>query len=213
MARNFRSRVVKENQKFALQMENWGSACHIIDDSEFANRKINNTFKMENWGSVPEFSKTDFLQKEVIPLVEENPGKELSVDTNPHHVYRLFQDHSRNWPGHAERHVKEILKICDEFLREVLNDDRIWPKQVRNRIWIGFIQKAVNSRLISAEKELDQLKVDRKRFITPFESEFKGKYYEWKGVKQNPYQASSVLLHDQKYEELLKKMLLLYEVH
>jgi hypothetical protein len=64
--------------------------------------------------------------------------------------------------------------------------------------------------LRNAQKELGMLMADRKKLVTPYESEFQNKYYEWKEfdvTKQSPVEMS-----DQRYEDVLRKMILLYQV-
>ena len=137
-----------------------------------------------------------------------NPGLELSVDSNPLLVYRLFQSYSENWPDHAAQHIEDIHKLCEAFLLEVLQ--YVWPRRFHNRIWDGFIQGEVDWRVKKAQIELHKLKADRLKLITPYESDFLIKYYQQK--EADLAKQSSFELPMQKYEDDLRKMLLLYEV-
>jgi GTP-binding protein EngB required for normal cell division len=205
-ARNFRSRVVIKNYAFATQMENLGSACLIIDDDR-QSRKT--SARSGNAGTqLDEITRSDYINKVVIPLLRDNPGLELSVDSNPLLVYRLFQSYSKNWPDHAAQHIEDIHKLCEAFLLEVLQ--YVWPRRLHNRVWDGFIQGEVDWRVKKAEMELHKLKADRLKLITPYESEFPIKYYQQK--EADLAKQSSSELSMQKYEDDLRKMLLLYEV-
>jgi GTP-binding protein EngB required for normal cell division len=207
-ARNLRSRVVKENRAFGKKMEDLGADCVILDDEGSPNRRTPQQ-KDGTRSSLPEITRSDYLRKEVVPLLEDNPGKELPMDNNPLLVFRLFQSYSRNWSTHAEQHILEIHKLCEEFLFQVLH--LVWPKQIQSRVWASFIQTEVKKRFVEAEEELKKLKTDRLRFVAPCESDFLEKYYAWKGVPLATEQGP-VELPDQRYEDLLQKMLFLYKV-
>lgn len=48
-------------------------------------------------------------------------GLELPTDTNPLHVYTLFQDFSVKWETIASANVESVHAICTEFWRGPLN--------------------------------------------------------------------------------------------
>jgi GTP-binding protein EngB required for normal cell division len=205
--RNFRSRVVKQNIIFASHMENWGSACLISLDEGHSN--VKSPVRTGTGGATfPEMRRSEYISKVVCPLIQDNPGLELSMDVNNHLVYSLFQSYSANWPKHAADHIKDIHKLCEDFLLQVLQE--VFPKQIQTRIWTRFIQSEIDCMLRNAQKELGMLMADRKKLVTPYESEFQNKYYEWKEfdvTKQSPVEMS-----DQRYEDVLRKMILLYQV-
>jgi GTP-binding protein EngB required for normal cell division len=205
-ARNFRSCVVEKNYAFAAQMEDWGSACLIIEDE---NQKRKTSKRADNSEmQIEEISKSDYISKVIYPMLRDNRGLELSVDSNPLLVYRLFQTYSKNWPDHATQDVADVYKLCVGFLHQILQV--AWPKQLQNRVWVGFIQHEVDWRLKKAQMELNKLKNDRMKHVTPYESDFVKKYYQWK--EADIAKQGSVDLPVQKYEDVLRKMLLLYEV-
>jgi hypothetical protein len=206
-ARNFRSRVVIQNKAFAATMENWGAACLIIDDdgTQHPNRQPKN-----EGNRFPEIKISDYIKNVVKPLIDDNPGTELSMDTNPLLAYRLFQSYSRNWVQLATEHITAVHNLCDEFLVQVLQV--AWPPQTQTRIWSGFIKSELDSMLKSAMTEMENLKDDRLRLVTPYESEFLAQFYEGKVAANDTQNLNAMELQNQKYVEVLRKMLLLYQV-
>jgi GTPase SAR1 family protein len=209
-ARNFRSRVVKQNQIFTAQMEDWGASYIITEDGQQSgHRNGKSTIRPnEDTAHVREISRSDYLKKIVHPLIQDNPGQELSMDTNALLVYRLFQSYSENWITHATQHISNVHKLCEEYLNQVLQ--YAWPKRIQYRIWGGFIQSEIESMRQNAKRELDKIKADRMKLITPYETEFLRKWYEWK--ESDLTNQPNADLAEQRYEELLRKMLLLYQV-
>ena len=86
-----------------------------------------------------------------------------------------------------------------------------WPKSIHNRIWSGFIQDAIGTRFKHSRWEANKLKQDRMRTVTPYESEFENEYYEYKQERKNDGFDVADLIN-QKHEEVVMKMLLLYQV-
>jgi hypothetical protein len=207
-ARNFRSRVVRQNKIFATQMENWGSDCLIVDSEETQSRNSPGR-KGEGALPIPEVTWIDYVSKVVYPLQKDNLEQDLSMDSNHLLVHRLFLSYSRNWPNLAAQHVQEIHELCKEFLIQVLQ--HVWPKQIQNRIWAGFIQSKIDKSFEEAQKELNKLNANRLRYVTPYEIEFEKKHYEWK-VATYIAERGPADIHERTCEDVLKKMLLLYEV-
>ena len=205
-ARNFRSRVVRQNAYFAEHMESWGADCIIVDDE--GGQKVKSQTHLGEGITIPEIPRSEYINKVVYPLLRDNHGLELSMDSNPLLVFRLFQSYSRHWPHHASEHIKSIHKLCEDFLDHVLAF--VWPKQIRNRVWVCFVKSKVDSMLVEAQKELAKLTTDRLKLVTPYESEFLNRYYAWK--ESDPPPQSAAELPGQRYEDVLRKMLLLYQV-
>jgi hypothetical protein len=206
-ARNFRSRVVKENYRFAEVMERWGSSCLITGEEGSQKGKSAARFG-DGSISLPEIKRSDYINQEVMPLLRDNPGKELVMDSNPILVYRLFHSYSANWGKLAAQHVEAIHRLCEEFLAQVL--DYAWPKRIESRVWTGFIKIKMESMRQNADVELKRLLTDRLKLITPYESEFRRLWYERQDF--DTADRSPINPEEQQYEDLLKKMLLMYQV-
>jgi GTPase SAR1 family protein len=205
-ARNFRSRVVKENYRFAEEMERWGSSCLIIEEDS---QKGKSAARSGGVGSsLPEVKRSDYIKQEVVPLLRDNPGKELAMDSNPLLVYRLFQSYSSNWGKLAIQHIEAIHSLCEEFLAQVL--DYAWPKRIESRIWAGFIKIKIESMRQNANDEMKRLLTDRMRLITPYESEFLRQWYERQDFDATD--RGPISPEEQQYEHVWRKMLLMYQV-
>ena len=201
---NLRSRIVKQNKSFAENMETRGSACRILTDGDTQSR--NSSAGEGKKGAMPTMDGSQYIKTEVVPLLRDNVGQELSMDSNPLLVYRLFQSFSRNWPEHADTHIRAIHNICEEFMSDIMF--AFWPKSIHNRIWSGFIQDAIGTRFKHSQWEANKLKQDRMRTVTPYESQFETEYYELKQARDDDESDAA----DEKYQEVFIKMLLLYEV-
>jgi len=204
-ARNLRSRVVITNEQFNDSMEKWGSAYLIKENTPQSRLSPNaKTFP----GDIPPtVSRRDYIEREVKPLIRDNPGQELSVDINPRLVYRLFQAYSLNWPTLAEKHVENVQNLCIEFLTEVMAYG--WPQRLRSRAWRSFVEQSLEARYKEAAKELQELKNDRYRNVRTYHSSFEKKYYSQQSDSKRENEPSPTL---DKYEDTLNKMLLHYEV-
>ncbi|KAI9767627.1 MAG: hypothetical protein M1839_004458 [Geoglossum umbratile] len=204
-ARNFRSRVVKENHRFAEEMEKWGSSCLIIEED--SQRGKSATRFGDVGSSLPEIKRSDYIKQEVIPLLRDNPGKELAMDSNSLLVYRLFHSYSTNWGKLAMQHMEAIHRLCEEFLVQVL--DYAWPKRIESRIWAGFIKIKTESMRQNAADEMKKLLADRMRLITPYESELLRQWYESQGFDATD--RGPISPEEQQYENFLRKMLWMYQ--
>ena len=202
---NLRSRIVKQNKVFAKHMEESGSACLLLGDEGTKSRNFSAGEGKK--GEIPWMKTSQYMETEVIPLLRGNVGQELSMDSNPLLVYRLFQSYSRNWPELADTHIKAVHNICEGFMSEIVF--AFWPKSIHNRIWSGFIQDAIGTRFKHSRWEANKLKQDRMRTVTPYESEFENEYYEYKQERKNDGFDVADLIN-QKHEEVVMKMLLLY---
>lgn len=206
-ARNLRSRVVILNETFSDNLEKFGAA-YLIEggpagaqvDSSPA-RHLNKSTR-----TPPKISRKEFIDREVQPLIRDNPGQELSVDINPRLVYRLFQSYSENWPVLAEQHIDSVQRLCEEFLTEVMT--YAWPQRLRSRAWRSFVQQSLEDRYKDALHELDELKKDRYRNIRTYHSGFDSKYYQQRSTTNGREPAAPAL---NKFEDTLNKMLLHYE--
>jgi GTPase SAR1 family protein len=202
-ARNLRSRVVIMNEAFNDNMEKFGAA-YIIRENAQPNQL---SPPSKTPGQVPPtISRKEFIEREVQPLIRDNPGQELSVDINPRLVYRLFQSYSVKWPEQADKHVHIVQSLCEEFLTEVMAYG--WPSRLRSRAWRGFVQQSLEARAKEATKELNELKKDRFRNVRTYHSSFEKKYYAQRSDTKKDSEPSSPL---NKYEDTLNKMLLHYE--
>jgi hypothetical protein len=207
-ARNVRSRIAKQNELFAEHMEKWGSSCVIINDRSSHAGKAPTRKGIGSTLQRTTVTRSEYLKVEVQRLVEENRGKELSMDIDAKLVYRLFQSYSSSWIEYAAQHIHDIHKLCEEFMTELLQ--YAWLKQIGMRVKYNFIQSEIDTMLKNALHELERLKTDRLRYVTPYESDFLLRFYQW---KESQFAGeSSVQLSDQRYEELLQKMLFLYQV-
>ncbi|KAF2673911.1 hypothetical protein BT63DRAFT_422012 [Microthyrium microscopicum] len=204
-ARNLRSRVVIMNEAFDDNMEKWGAAFIIKENA--TQSQLSPPKSKHPAGSVPpNISRKEFIEREVQPLIRDNPGQELSVDINPRLVYRLFQSYSSKWPNLADKHVEIVQNLCEEFLAEVMA--YAWPTRLRSRAWRSFVQQSMEDRFKEAAKELNELKKDRFRNVRTYHSSFEKSYYAQRSEPKANTEQSSPL---NKYEDTLNKMLLHYE--
>jgi GTP-binding protein EngB required for normal cell division len=206
-ARNLRARVVIKNENFSERMEKQ-SASFLIEGTSLANQAQQTPMRggVQNARAPSVISRREFVEREVKPLIRDNPGQELSVDINPRLVYRLFQSYSANWPGHADDHLGEVQICCEQFLREVMA--YAWPSRLQTKVWRYFIQQAMDDRFRIAVGELDELKKDRFRNIRAYHSSFDASYYKMREAQPDKNKDSSPM---NKYEDTLNKMLLYYE--
>jgi GTPase SAR1 family protein len=208
-ARNLRSRVVILNETFSDNLERYGSA-YLIEGTVTGQQVdlSQSRHASKSTRIPPKISRKEFIEREVQPLIRDNPGQELSVDINPRLVYRLFQSYSENWPVLAEQHGDAVQKLCEEFLTEVMT--YAWPQRLRSRAWRTFVQKAMEERFKDALKELDELKKDRYRNIRTYHSAFDSKYYQQRSTSSVAgREATAPALN--KFEDTLNKMMLHYE--
>jgi dynamin family protein len=206
-ARNLRSRVVILNEVFSDNLEKYGAAYMIEGATPGSQVELaQSRHQAKNTKTPPKISRKDFIDREVQPLIRDNPGQELSVDINPRLVYRLFQSYSENWPVLAEQHIDSVQKLCEEFLTEVMT--YAWPQRLRSRAWRAFVQQSMEQRHNDAVRELDELKKDRYRNIRTYHSAFDTKYYQQRSTTSGRDQAPPAL---NKFEDTLNKMLLHYE--
>jgi predicted DNA-binding helix-hairpin-helix protein len=64
------------------------------------------------------------------------------------------------------------------------------------RVKYNFIQSEIDTMLKNASHELEHLKTDRLRYVTPYESDFLLRFYQW---KESQFSGdSSVHLADQR---------------
>jgi hypothetical protein len=208
-ARNLRSRVVIQNEHFTDGLEKWGSSC-IIEGTGGDSKpsRTTNPYKSRTSGNPPPISRVDFIEREVKPLIQDNPGQEISVDINPLLVYRLFQQYSTNWPKMSDQHIAMVQNLCEEFLTEVMG--HAWPNRLVHKVWRDFVRQAVEERNQRAMTELNKLKMDHTRYIRTYGSSFDERYYRQRSSGGDQKDGPPPPLN--KYEDTLNKMLLHYEV-
>ncbi|KAF4633290.1 hypothetical protein G7Y89_g4823 [Cudoniella acicularis] len=206
-ARNFRSRLVKENQRFADEMERFGSSCLIIGEEGSTVSRKGKMRTGDSGTSLPEIRRSDYIVQKVIPLLRDNTGKELVMDSNPLLVYRLFHSYSSNWERLATPHIEAAHRLCEELLDQIL--DYAWPKRIESRVWAGFIQPRLDNMRLDADNEMKKLLDDGMKLITPYESDFLRQWYERPIFDATEEGAASP--EDMQYEDVLRKMLLLYQ--
>jgi GTPase SAR1 family protein len=177
-ARNIRSRIAKQNAFFAEHMEKWGSSCVIVDDKSSHAGKVPPLKGLCSTLRKKTKTHSEYLKFEVQRLVEENSGKELSMDIDAKLVYRFFQSYSSSWIEFAMQHIQDVHKLCEEFMTELLQ--YAWPKQIGMRVNYKFIQSGIDTMLKNALYELEHLKTDRLRYVAPYESDFLLRFYQWK---------------------------------
>jgi Dynamin family/Dynamin central region len=208
-ARNLRSRVVILNETFSDNLEKYGSAYLIEGSVAGQNADVTQARHASKSTRIPpKMSRKEFIEREVQPLIRDNPGQELSVDINPRLVYRLFQSYSENWPVLAEQHIDAVQKLCEEFLTEVMT--YAWPQRLRSRAWRSFVQQSMEKRNADALHELDELKKDRYRNIRTYHSAFDSKYYQQRSTPATVGRDVTAPALN-KFEDTLNKMLLHYE--
>jgi hypothetical protein len=204
-AREIRSRITRQNDIFAAHMEDWGSACLIVGDGGTQSRKSQGQ-EVEDKLPIPEVTWSDYLNKEMYPLLKDNFGQELD---KPLLVHQLFQHHSRNWLNLATQHVQAIRKICEEFLIQVL--EYVWPKQFQARIWAAFIQGKMDNVFKEAQQELYNLNANNLKPVILNHSWLQKKYPDWKAATQATKEGPTETL-ESICEVIHKTMTLLYEV-
>jgi GTP-binding protein EngB required for normal cell division len=211
-ARKFRNNLWQKNREFAEKMEDRGEDCKILDAKGSQPRRTSQR-RDDVEGELLEVTRSQYIQQVVKPMLNNNKGQELPMDHNPLLVYDLFQLHSQNWLEYADNHIKNINTLLEDFLWQVLF--YLWPNQLQKRFWFGFIQAEMENRISEAKAELQKIEMDRKRSVTPYERRLIERYNEWKLASHDAERDAdqdSEELPDQTCEELLQKMLLVYDV-
>ena len=107
------------------------------------------------------------------------------------------------------QHIEATHRLCEEFLDQVLN--YAWPKRIESRVWAGFIKMRLDDMRLDADNEMRKLLDDRMKLITPYESDFLRQWYEQPSFDTTEEGGTSP--EDMQYEDVLRKMLLLYQVY
>ncbi|TRX91608.1 hypothetical protein FHL15_007390 [Xylaria flabelliformis] len=89
-------------------------------------------------------------------------GKELIGSFNPNVVAELFWEQSESWEKLAKSHVERILRLCENFLRDILADQA--TSDVKDRFWRFLLVDPLRKQRTSAFNELDQLVQDNKEY-------------------------------------------------
>ncbi|KAI8953562.1 interferon-induced GTP-binding protein Mx [Xylaria longipes] len=87
-------------------------------------------------------------------------GKELTGSFNPNVVAELFWEQSESWEKLAKSHVEQILRLCENFLRDILADQA--TADVKDRFWRFLLVDEMRKQRTSAFNELTQLVQDNK---------------------------------------------------
>jgi hypothetical protein len=188
-------------------LERWGSSCLIIGE-EGSQKGKSAAWVGDGGSSLLEIKRSDYINQEVILLLQDNPGEELVMDNNPLLVYRLFHSYSANLEKLAMQHIEAIHRLCEEFLSQIL--DYAWPKRIESRIWAGFIKVKMESMCQNADDEMKKLLADRVKLITPYEGEFRRQWYERQDLETKD--GGPIDPEEQQYKDVLRKMLLMYQI-
>ncbi|KAF4622667.1 hypothetical protein G7Y89_g14360 [Cudoniella acicularis] len=124
-------------------------------------------------GSLPQsqrLTRSDFIQKHVVPLLHQKRGLELPGESNPKLIYDLFNLFSTNWEGFSKRYIDKICDICDDFVKRVI--DERWPEGRRQQIKSVIIDDQINARKADALGELEKLSTDHSRYLRPYDPEY-----------------------------------------
>jgi len=89
-------------------------------------------------------------------------GKELVGNFNPLLIGELFWEQSSKWDKIAASHVEKVARVCQRFLKALLQDR--CPKDVETRIWTSKIEDKLKARNQAAIAELGQLIEDLKSY-------------------------------------------------
>ena len=89
-------------------------------------------------------------------------GRELVGNFNPLLVGELFWEQSSYWQGLAKEHLENVEKVCDKFLKTILEDKG--PKDVVSRLRQSLVQDALKVRYDSALEELGRIMEDNKSY-------------------------------------------------
>ncbi|KAI1742968.1 interferon-induced GTP-binding protein Mx [Xylaria scruposa] len=89
-------------------------------------------------------------------------GKELIGSFNHNVVAELFWEQSESWERLAKSHVERVLRLCENFLRDILADQA--TSDVKDRFWRFLLVDELRKQRISAFNELDQLVQDNKEY-------------------------------------------------
>lgn len=89
-------------------------------------------------------------------------GKELIGSFNPLLIGELFWEQSSNWNSLAMDHIERIARVCEAFLKQLLEDK--CPKDVRSRLWTYKLEAALKTRRLAAVEELQKIMDDSRGF-------------------------------------------------
>ena len=89
-------------------------------------------------------------------------GKELVGNFNPLLIGELFWEQSCHWRSLAEEHIETMARMCEKFLRDLL--ERKCVKDVRTRIWTTKIADKLKARRADALHELEMIIDDNRSF-------------------------------------------------
>ncbi len=208
--RKLRARINAENLRFEEELRTMGHSVEISDvHPPSANRRRSRT---EGFKVPSRMSRSEFIEKQVEPVIRESAGQELLGDSNPLLVYKLFQKQSENWDTLALRHMVIIHGICEEFLREVL--DFIWPGTIQERIWTALVEDRLETRQQGANMEVERLCKDRCRYAKSYDQEYTNIMRNWerKFAEAGSNPETGVIHQLTPAETYLARLLAYYEV-
>lgn len=89
-------------------------------------------------------------------------GRELVGNFNPLLVGELFWEQSSYWQGLAKEHLDNVERICNRFLKILLEDK--CPKDIVSRLRHSLVQDTLKVRYDSALEELGRIVEDNKSY-------------------------------------------------
>jgi len=200
--KNLRARVVEKNKRFVRDIQNGGHSVDFTDDMETQVRDNASTSSSKGRRKM---TKSRYIRDVVEPLLRDNAGEELLGDSNPLLVFKLFQKYSTDWPSFAEVHKLEVMKVCNEFLNEIIGF--VWPEYMHRGLRSILLDAQIQRRIAEAEVEIKRIFEDRERYLKTYDPEYEERLAKWrKEQATNPNYKYSL------EEEYLQKMLIYYSV-
>ena len=89
-------------------------------------------------------------------------GREVMGTFNPLLIGELFWELSDKWQSIAKNHIEEVAQACRRFLDALLTEN--CPKDIKARLWSGYMENAFDQRVKTASQELERLIQDQKDY-------------------------------------------------
>ncbi len=194
-AQNLRARAAEENDRFAQRVRAHGRKYSFTSPSHA---------RSPDGASPADGAKSDFVKREVQPLLQQIRGSEFPMDSKPRAVYMLFQSYSEYWPKLAQEHKDNLGVVCNEFLGELI--DYAWPKRMREPLRRHFLDPHMTALMDRAQNELEMLSQDMNLEVQPYDPEYEERLRKWHDDAGKGGASYS------EAQEVLEKMLIYYEL-
>jgi hypothetical protein len=102
--------------------------------------------------------------EQVRRLMESSRGQELRGTFNPLLIGDLFWEHSKRWEKLATGHLNQVYASCQDFLKLIVPNIANGNDEVSAALFKYHINGTMVGRLAEAQKELQRIFADRRRY-------------------------------------------------